>query len=83
MPPGVPPPAGYECKEINGSFMAAFGSGCDAVEWAITLHLALAGTAIAQEALERTKLPRNVALAAAKLVGRGVFFPKQGLGLRG
>lgn len=34
-------PAGYECKEFNCSFMVAFAEPCLAVEWAITLQMAL------------------------------------------
>lgn len=33
--------AGYECKEFDGSFMAAFPDGCAAMEWALTLQMAL------------------------------------------
>lgn len=32
---------GYEAKESNGSFMAAFSDPASAVEWAVTLQLAL------------------------------------------
>lgn len=32
---------GYECKEINGNFMTAFPDPCTAIEWALTLQLAL------------------------------------------
>eukprot|EP00798_Chlamydomonas_sp_ICE-L_P026803 gene26803-4397_t len=32
---------GYECKEYNGSFMLAFLQASSAVEWALTLQLAL------------------------------------------
>ena len=32
---------GYECKEINGNFMTAFPDPCMAIEWALTLQLAL------------------------------------------
>lgn len=34
-------PAGYECKEFDGSFMVAFPAASPAVEWAMTLQLAL------------------------------------------
>ncbi|GLI69538.1 hypothetical protein VaNZ11_014183 [Volvox africanus] len=33
--------SGYECKEFNGSFMTTFASPTSAVEWALTLQLAL------------------------------------------
>lgn len=33
--------AGYECKEFNGSFMTTFKTPTSAVEWALTLQLAL------------------------------------------
>lgn len=33
--------AGYECKEFDGSFMMAFPDGCAAMEWALTLQMAL------------------------------------------
>ncbi|KXZ45229.1 hypothetical protein GPECTOR_57g519 [Gonium pectorale] len=33
--------SGYECKEFNGNFMATFAMPTDAVEWALTLQLAL------------------------------------------
>ena len=31
----------YECKETDGSFMVAFPDCCLAVEWALTLQMAL------------------------------------------
>jgi len=34
-------PLRYECKETDGSFMAAFPDCCRALEWAVTLQLAL------------------------------------------
>ncbi|KAG2436965.1 hypothetical protein HXX76_006480 [Chlamydomonas incerta] len=33
--------SGYECKEFNGSFMTTFAMPTGAVEWALTLQLAL------------------------------------------
>ncbi|KAK9842884.1 hypothetical protein WJX74_003872 [Apatococcus lobatus] len=33
--------AGYECQELNGVYMLAFGSATDAVSWAMLLNLAL------------------------------------------
>ncbi|KAF5841955.1 nucleotide cyclase [Dunaliella salina] len=63
---------GYECKEINGSFMAAFADGCKAMEWALTLHLALAAAAIAEEVLDRCKLPNYLWQAVAQQLTKGV-----------
>lgn len=42
---------GYECKEFNGSFMAAFTDSCNAIEWALTLQLALMNMAWSQDLL--------------------------------
>mmetsp|Transcript_22804 Transcript_22804/g.59590 ORF Transcript_22804/g.59590 Transcript_22804/m.59590 type:complete len:2664 (-) Transcript_22804:127-8118(-) len=63
---------GYECKEINGSFMAAFADGCKAMEWALTLHLALAAASIAEEVLDRCKIPSHTWQAVAQQLVKGV-----------
>lgn len=47
----VPSCAGYECKEFNGSFMTAFKDACGAMEWALTLQMALMHVGWASELL--------------------------------
>ncbi|GAX81538.1 hypothetical protein CEUSTIGMA_g8966.t1 [Chlamydomonas eustigma] len=42
---------GYECKETDGGFMVAFNDSCQAVEWAVTLQMALMETAWPSELL--------------------------------
>eukprot|EP00983_Pelagomonas_calceolata_P096685 1158158-Pelagomonas_calceolata.AAC.4 len=55
-------PVGYECKEFDGSFMSAFPDGCAALEWALTLQLALLAVPWAQvQALLLILMPRSVA----------------------
>lgn len=52
--------AGYECKEFNGSFMTAFSDACAAVEWALTLQLALMHVAWARELMACHELAAEV-----------------------
>ncbi len=52
--------AGYECKETEGSFMLAFDTPSTALEWALTLQLALLHVPWPQEVLSCHELMGEV-----------------------
>jgi hypothetical protein len=48
--------AGYPCKEEgDGTFMLTFADPCKAMEWALTMQLALMHVSWSRELLERFK----------------------------